>query len=202
MTALASRGTQPASPGSRPACRLARRKQQRIKLLNIMVPTIAALVGALIGAGASIIATVYQVNANQTQTASSILRSQRQVAYNTFLTDANQLGIEWSSYIFGRSAKAASEVASADGKLGIDYSNLYTLGPDVVTFYCFRTFGDISQLEHEAGISLPGSAAKSFRSAQTNASMRQTYHSFGNDLNDAALYMGKTLQDVSANAAN
>jgi hypothetical protein len=106
---------------------------KRIRLDNTIIPAVAALAGALIGAAVSVIITVYQIKANQHQAVNDFLRSQREASYSTFLIDSNRLKSDWNSYFYEHATDLAPKMSSLFTKLNGDYSNLVIIGPSSVS---------------------------------------------------------------------
>jgi hypothetical protein len=138
-------------------------RNRRFKLENTLIPALAALLGALIGGIVTIILTIFQINANQTQAADTFLRSQRQATYATLLTDANELRYDWFYYQKNRALTLANDINSLITKLGSDYSQVALVGPSDVANESYTVFIDASQMgatEH-LGINTLGSSSSS-----------------------------------------
>lgn len=124
--------------------------QRRDWIASALIPAIAALTGALIGAGVTIFITIYQINTSQHQAVDSFLRSQRQAAYATFLADANKLRNSSARYAYTH-APAHSDVSVLITKLTDDYYGIAILGPDNVAAGSAKIFVDgdcIGEDEH------------------------------------------------------
>ena len=124
-------------------------RDRRLKLDNTLIPAIAALMGALIGGVVTVIITLYQINANQHQSADDFLRSQRQIAYTALLTDANELRYDWFYYNLKQSTTLASNITALITKLGGDYSEIALVGPSNIADASYGVFTDASEMGAE-----------------------------------------------------
>ena len=112
-----------------------RKKKQEATFSSVIIPTAAGLVGALIGAGALVWVTNYQIRANQLETVNTALSSQEQAAYKTFLADGNELNKDWGLYLLSHRTNVASEIISLTSSLTNDYYNVYTVTAADASYY-------------------------------------------------------------------
>jgi hypothetical protein len=130
-------------------------RPRRDWLANALIPALAALAGALIGAVASVFITIYQLNANQHQAVDNFLRSQRQSQYAIFLADSNEL---WHSTALAvlNNVQNNSSVNLLIRKVTSDYYDVAILGPTNVAVDSYRISVDASCIGEDKHIGTYG----------------------------------------------
>jgi hypothetical protein len=115
----------------------------------------------------SLVVVVYQAHTNQRQALDEFLRTQRQVAYAGFLSDANELRYDQLYYIDHQKAgNLQNHIKSLITKVADDFHLVYLLGPPNVSMESYRVYADASALEaaeHLGNAPTPlGHSAKEF----------------------------------------
>lgn len=130
-------------------------RSRRDWLANALIPALAALAGALIGAVASVFITIYQLNANQHQAVDNFLRSQRESLYATVLDDSNELRNSTALAVYNN-VQNNSSINSLITKVTSDYYDVAILGPSNVAFDSYRIFVDASCIGEDKHIGTYG----------------------------------------------
>jgi hypothetical protein len=158
-------------------------KQRRDWLVNALIPALAALSGALIGAMVSVFITIEQINANQHQAVDSFLRPQRQSAYAALLADAYALQNSSSRHIFSTFSPApASKIDAQITKVTNDYYDIAILGPTSVAVKSYKVWMDASCIGEDAHIGDYGF---------------KCHHTLAQDINNILNDMGKANNEMT-----
>jgi hypothetical protein len=166
--------------------RFAAKPERRLKLDNTLVPAVAVLLGALIGAVMSLVGVLIQAHDNQRQALDEFMRTQRQVAYAGFLSDANELRYDQLYYIKHQKPGSLQEkVKSLITKVADDFHLVYLLGPPNVSMESYRVYYDASALE--AAEHLGNAPTPSGRSA------KEFLQDFITDYSVLESYMGQVI---------
>lgn len=131
---------------------------RRFRLDNVLIPAIAALVGALIGAAVSVIVAVYQVNGGLQQASVANLRSQRQAAYQSFLNEATIAADQWQPYTnMNLTVNIEQNISLSLTQLQDDSYQVSLVGPGTVASQCYTIWHDVANITSyvEAGNKVP-----------------------------------------------